>query len=234
MNKIAVFYHVGQIGDWKRIYQEQMHTIQISGLYDACSHFSTRVNGNQNLPYSLSKQTIGYNDNQVLEANTLENLWKFCIENPNYNVLYFHTKGVTHINSPIEFNVNSWRLYMEYFNIHKWKDRQTELVNHDASGVELRNMVAYGPEYIPTPALQYAGNFWWAKSSYITKLDPKYLYSGDIWPRGKSETWIGTGNGNLKCPHNFGDRHSCYLEPYPTHEYMHDQTNRFDQRKNYF
>ena len=35
-NKIAVFYHVGQFGQWQRLFQEQINSLCISGLYHAC------------------------------------------------------------------------------------------------------------------------------------------------------------------------------------------------------
>ena len=35
-NKIAIFYHLYQSNDWKKLYHEQMNSLIISGLYDKC------------------------------------------------------------------------------------------------------------------------------------------------------------------------------------------------------
>ena len=51
----------------------------------------------------------------------------------------------------------------------------------------------------------YSGNFWWANSSYIQKLDLDYIYNEEKgWTRWKSEFWIGTKNPNFKSYHNSG------------------------------
>lgn len=227
-NKIAVFYHVAQIGEWEKMYHDQLHSLQISGLYDACDYFATCINGDRDLPFFLDKQTVGYNNDHVLEANTLECLWNFCVENPNSNVMYYHTKGVTHVDEsiydfPLKYNINSWRLYMEYFAIHKWKDRQIDLTENDAVGVELKTHARYGPNFDLVPALYFDGNFWWSKSSYITTLDKEYLYSNDKWARWRSERWIGTKNGKLKSCYDFNytDHHS-YYRPYHAHKYIYN------------
>lgn len=200
-SKIAVFYHVGQFGNWERLFQEQINSLVISGLYHICDFIHIGVNGDKILPVLLPKFKVEYNSNKILEADTLKSLYDFCINNKEHRVLYFHTKGATQGNTPHILNVNKWRYYLEYFAFHRWKDCVTSLEEYDTSGSEyafqsgLTNQDTGITEWEQNP--HYSGNYWWANASYISTLDPNYLYRTDKgWDRYRSEFWIGTGNPN--------------------------------------
>lgn len=198
-NKIAIFYHVGQFGDWRRLFHEQINSLVISGLYHAADFIHIGVNGEEELPFKFSKFVVNYNNDRILEADTLKSLYDFCTQNKDYKVLYFHTKGATQESTSSIFNVNKWRYYLEYFTIHKWKDCILSLNKTDTAGVEylyktgLTNQDTGLTEWEINP--HYSGNYWWSNSGYISKLDPNYLYIKDKgWERYRSEFWIGTGN----------------------------------------
>jgi predicted O-methyltransferase YrrM len=200
-NKIAIFYHVGQLGNWKRLFQEQINSLVVSGLYHICDFIHIGVNGDEILPVLLPKFKVEYNSNKILEADTLKSLYDFCINNKEHRVLYFHTKGATQENTSHILNVNKWRYYLEYFAFHRWKDCVTSLKEYDTSGAEylfesgLINQDTGITEWEQNP--HYSGNYWWANASYISTLDPNYLYRTDKgWDRYRSEFWIGTGNPN--------------------------------------
>ncbi len=200
-NKIAIFYHVGQFGDWKRLFHEQINALVVSGLYHICDFIHIGVNGDEELPLSFPKFKVQYNIDKVLEADTLKSLYDFCINNQEHRVLYFHTKGSTQENTPRILNVTKWRYYLEYFSIHRWKDCITALRDYDTSGAEylfesgLINQDTGITEWEENP--HYSGNYWWANASYVSKLDPNYLYRTDKgWDRYRSEFWIGTGKPN--------------------------------------
>lgn len=200
-NKIAIFYHVGQFGNWERLFQEQINSLVVSGLYHICDFIHIGVNGDEILPVLLPKFKVEYNSNKILEADTLKSLYDFCIHNKEHRVLYFHTKGATQENTSRILNVNKWRYYLEYFAFHRWKDCVTSLHNYDTSGAEylfqsgLINQDTGITEWEQNP--HYSGNYWWANASYISTLDPNYLYRTDKgWDRYRSEFWIGTGNPN--------------------------------------
>jgi tetratricopeptide (TPR) repeat protein len=200
-NKIAIFYHVGQFGNWERLFQEQVNSLVVSGLYHICDFIHIGVNGDEILPVLLPKFKVEYNSNKILEADTLKSLYDFCINNKEHRVLYFHTKGATQENTSHILNVNKWRYYLEYFAFHRWKDCVTSLEEYDTSGTEylfesgLINQDTGITEWEQNP--HYSGNYWWANASYICKLDPNYLYRKDKgWDRYRSEFWIGTGNPN--------------------------------------
>jgi hypothetical protein len=200
-NKIAIFYHVGQFGDWKRLFHDQINSLVVSGLYHICDFIHIGVNGDEMLPLSFPKFRVQYNNNKILEADTLKSLYDFCLDNKEHRVLYFHTKGSTQESTSRIVNVTKWRYYLEYFSIHNWKDCVTSLKEYDTSGAEylfesgLINQDTGITEWEQNP--HYSGNYWWANASYICKLDPNYLYRTDKgWDRYRSEFWIGTGNPN--------------------------------------
>lgn len=197
--KLAIFYHVAQLNGqkWKLVYQQQIHNIVFSGLYDAIDHFTICVSGNEPLPELLPKMNIEINHDHVLEADTLKKLYDFASTHKDYGILYLHTKGITHVQYPLlDYNTNRWRLYLEYFCINKWQQSVDLLKDHDCVGTEFWNSAWLRKQELAAP--HYSGNFWWATSEYISKLNPTYLYDATIEdisaPRYKSEFWIGTGN----------------------------------------
>lgn len=229
MNKIAIFYHVGQLNHWEEIYLEQIQRLRKSGLLDAADMMYIGVNGDLPLPYTPGKAVVNYNEDKVLEANTLEMMWKFCRDFPDYKVLYFHTKGVTrdqdYPDRPLKTVSTAWRHYMEYFCIDKWKQCIQELETHDTCGVQIKHKAAYNTltpeEYVEYDVTFYDGNFWWATAKYINTLDPQYMYTNDMpWLRGKSETWIGTGKPKAKCLYNFNYSNGYLSGLYPKEMYM--------------
>ena len=227
-SNIAIFYHLYQINDWKKLYQEQINSLIISGLYEKCDFIHIGINGDQELPFVLNKMRINYNENKILEANTLNSLWDFCNENPDYKVLYFHSKGVTHLNNVhCEYTTNAWRIYLEYFVITKWEDCVEDLNEYECVGTEWKDYSLLQDqntqEYVKESNSHYAGNFWWANASYIQKLDLDYLYTEkDKKERYRSEFWIGTKNPNYKSYHNSGKEY-LYDFNYSPDYYMDDK-----------
>lgn len=194
--KLAIFYHVGQIGAWKEVYEEQIARLQSSGLYDACDFIYCGINGEKPLPHVPDKMVYNYNQDRILEANTLEVMWNFCKAHPEYKVLYLHTKGVTREGWLFEASTN-WRHLMELYVVDRWQQCVEILDLCDTCGILLRDKAGYNTgteDYVEYYINFYDGNFWWATGEYISKLDPQFLYTDDMpWLRGKSELWIGTG-----------------------------------------
>jgi hypothetical protein len=215
--KIIIFYHVYQYKGWERLFYDQINSLVISGLYHACDLIHIGINGDEELPFNLPKFKINYNINKNSESDTLKSLHDFCVYNPDYKVMYFHTKGV----ATDYLYITKWRYYMEYFIIHRWKDCIQALNEYDTVGTEYifhstlinQNTGEEETEWNP----HYSGNFWWVNSSYITKLDPNYLYLEDKgWSRYRSEFWLGTGQPNpfefYNSVHSKGDKWE-YITP---------------------
>ncbi len=201
--KIAIFYHIAQMGLGAFIYQQQIHRLYTSGLIKEASHIHFGVNGNQELFNVPDKATININQNWKEETDTLVSLRDFCKENPDYKVFYFHTKGA----SKSDLQTSAWRLYMEYYTIDKWRDCVKYLDEYDCCGTDYyptgQTMWSDGSVSEPKKGTTFfAGNFWWANASYINKLDDKYLESDYRLDR---ELWIGgISECNGKCLHYSG------------------------------
>jgi hypothetical protein len=194
--KIAIFYHIGQIGIGAFVYINQVHRLYASRLIKEADYIHFGVNGNQELFNVPDKAKVIYNQNHKEETETLMSLRDFCKQNPDYKVLYFHTKGV----SKESMNAESWRLMMEYFVIDRWKECVECLNDYDVVGSNLKIL---GPTtwsdgtqtWEKAGTQHFVGNFWWANASYVNTLDDEFLKSDFRLDR---EFWIGTGDGKMK------------------------------------
>lgn len=115
-------------------------------------------------------------DTQTFEFLTINAIHEYSIENDNTNILYLHTKGITHTNPEISACVMDWTNMMLYFLVEKHKTCIEKLKTHDAVGcnVQIR------------PHKHFSGNFWWATTKYIRRLAPIPTNS----PRHDAEWWV--------------------------------------------
>lgn len=204
MANIAIFYHLYQHGNWHSFFNEQSSLLNNSGLVDACQFIHVGVNGGD-IPESYGKFRFIKNTEPLNEETpTLVSLRDFCASNQGWKVLYMHTKGIT---QPMQ-STHDWRKIMEYYCIERWQECVKKLDGHDAVGCLYVDHCYYG--YFP----HFSGNFWWANSDYINKLDDSYLSSGI---RQNREFWIGSGGGSLYSFHTTGLNH--YAHEYPRHLY---------------
>ena len=200
--KIAIFYHIYQYGLWQSIFNEQWKCISESNLLHTAEIIHLGINGNVFAESGNTHIRAKLNKNpQNEEADTLKDLAQFAKNNPDYKILYIHTKGVSNYTE----NTSDWRNMMNYFCIEQWRDCIKLLNTYDAVGCNLTQL----------PLLHFSGNFWWANAEYINKLDPKFLDYDDRFAR---EFWIGTGNGNLYEIHNSGIKNH-YRNNYPREMY---------------
>lgn len=211
--KIAIFYHIGQIGMWDWVYQSQIHRLYASDLINQSNYIHFGVNGDQELFNVPEKAIVKRNENWKEETDTLISLKDFAHDNPDYKILYFHTKGV----SRNTIQANSWRLFMEYFVIDRWRECVEYLNEYDCCGTDYvqsgkNGLCVRRSEWVPLSRILssndvakypskytsfFAGNFWWANTSYINQLSEKYLTS---YYRVDRELWIGSNkNCKAKC-----------------------------------
>lgn len=140
------------------------------------------------------------------ELPTLCKLYDFSLSDPNSNVLYIHTKNVgKQINLCIEDQIK----YMLYFNITKWENCMNVLEKYNTCGVDLRK----------EPVLHYSGNFWWAKTAYISTLPHPRNFNNLIkYPnplnsiRHNQEFWVCYNDSNMH--HSLWD---CGINVYERH-----------------
>lgn len=216
--KIAIFYHIGQIGMSAFIYQSQVHRLYTSGLIQAADYIHFGVNGDHELFNVPEKAYVKRNTNWKEETETLISLRDFASENPDYKILYLHTKGV----SKGTLTTNAWRLMMEYFVIDKWEECVDMLNGHDCVGSNLNPVgdTLWSDGSISKPiegSYSYTGNFWWARSKHIQTLNDNLLYSDYRVDR---ELWIGSNpNSN---PGTIYQPYHCnlYLDLYGEGNYV--------------
>ena len=157
-------YFVCCRGNYKKIIEEQLTSVQKSGLLDKTTQllvficeFDIEV---MRLfrPFKTKIRFIVTKEN-LYEKFALRNFWYYVNKKEPFYLYYFHTKGVSH--SPRETQFHETRRNLDYFILEKhaictyWLDR-----GYDAVGVALSLF----------PSLHFSGNFWWAKSSHLEKL----------------------------------------------------------------
>ena len=132
--KLAIFYHLYQTELSGLIYQQQMHRLRTSGLMDACEFIHIGTVGEHELFSLPSKATVHKNVRLTKdEGETVESMYRFSKENPDYKVLFFHAKGASRQFVP---QLHAWRLFLEYYVIDKWKECIDKLKEYDTVGVK--------------------------------------------------------------------------------------------------
>ena len=148
-------------------------------------------------------QVIEYSKNiYSFELETI-NLIRTFSENQECDVLYLHTKGITHNHT----NIKDWVTMMLYFLVEKTEECVEKLKEYDTVGC---NLYLYYPRGCRS---HYSGNFWWAKTSYLRTLP--YL---SIISRHDAEWWVMSNHRNKSyCMHNSNIVH--YQSSYPKINY---------------
>jgi hypothetical protein len=189
MKKIVITYHAFLFEPYFRgMMFEQFAKLKSSGLFDACSKLHIGI-VNQSIDgvqwvrdcwKESDKVEIEVYPDNLEETRTLSWLRDYAKDHSDEYVLYFHTKSIWRYTK----NTEDWRRYMEYFNIENWRECVQRLdVEYDCCGVMWNVDTPLGMHP------HFSGNFWWAKTSYINKLDHSFLESSNRYDR---EFWIGT------------------------------------------
>lgn len=209
---IYIYIHICCINNWKSIFSKLYYTIKQSGLYDIIKGIKCNILSSD--PHNIlfftelndSKlEILGIDNNlNAYETPTINLLYEHALREDFY-VLYIHTKGVKHNDTNI--NVTDWVNYLTYFNIQKYDTCIQSLTEYDTVGVNL---------HIGKDDTHYSGNFWWAKSDYIKKLNP-CVYNNYVSP----EFWLTEKNiGKYLSLWNSNVNH--YRQRYEEHKYRKD------------
>jgi len=173
MNIYGVYF-ICCIENYLEIVEEQL-TILNKGLLQQTSKliiFITQYNNCIDLDTLLKK----YNTDKFILVKSQENLYeKFAINNyktyiddKDYYIYYFHTKGLKNKNNPLFEVFSSRRKILNFYTLEKFNVNIKLLNEYDAVGCSL---ALY-------PKKHFSGNFWWSKSSYVKLLqniNDKYL-----------------------------------------------------------
>ena len=168
---VAVVYYAYLVNEWRALVAEQINHLKSSGLYDAATVVWVMSSGTQK-DFEELKGMMAPHDKILLE-HTANNSFelpgiskvKGLGDSGDWKILYFHTKGVANnfqdaasrkVSDLKVAGARSWRLFMEYFLIDRWKDCVKALDENDV-------VAAY---YNHGDKWPY-GNFWWATSAHI-------------------------------------------------------------------
>jgi hypothetical protein len=235
MTDIKIFWHVNELNGWNHVMDQQWDLIEKSGLEKAAKEIVVCTNGQ---PWTFERWDQEKNASKLKKKTTLTGVYKdaslheFSTLNYLHHVAnnaddecyicYIHLKGLLRWGDQ---NVGDWRDFMNYFTIEKWKDN-VEALDQGAQVV--------GTNYNTDPWPHFAGNFWWAKLSYIKTLQPLH-HPEDKLNRGYTqfkphptnphwrfdhEAWLHSGNPEyveLARSLEPGERH--YRERYPRANY---------------
>lgn len=218
MNKIIIYYHIFAINNWYDIVFEQMtilkktkllenSIIRVGILYNDINEGKKTINflekfDNVEIMFSKNNSTFG-------ESETLSMLKDFSmICEKNFNILYIHTKGVTHYNTIREKPVKEWRNMMEYFLIENWKKCIKKLNdNYDCCGINYQNHNGNINGEFKLIKI-FNGNFYWCKTDYIKKLDKKLLFEHKY----SCENWLTTSNPKVYSFYNTPNTIDLYYQ----------------------
>lgn len=155
------FYHIGSMGRWQSIYENQVQLLKNSGLLDITENVYIGVSGPMPEIDLFPKAKIIVHNEKLEEGEnqTLRKMYEMCQTIEPCKIWYIHTKGASR--KTVD-NTDSWRKYLEYFVITKHKNCIEALDEYDACGAEWRKQ---------HDRSLFVGNFWWANSSYIKSLE---------------------------------------------------------------
>lgn len=184
MKDINIFYHAYVAGT-NEIFLEQMSLIEKSGILEQTSNFYVNLwTDVRDLEIPLQDKIIlKVFDNKLKDEHETIKLLYDVVKDTDSYVLYFHTKGGS--DPSCEWRKLS-RSQMSHQCVTLWKSAIETLKSYDTYGIRLRER----------PEIHYSGNFWWATSDYIKRLN-RPVRTGN---RLENEFWIGRGAGkNYDC-----------------------------------
>ena len=213
---LAVFYHIwcpAGTDMWRLLVDEQVKRLQRSGLPCNADVFCC-ITGPQHA--AIREFIAGHDWISVLhatadegnyEGETLSRLHDACLARPDLKgVAYIHTKGISHFqnSTPGTFRaVNSWRHFLEWGTMDRWRDAVMALQTVDAVGVNYRN----------SPWPHFSGNFWWAHPRYLRTLaaplhrplqtPADVAVDPQTRQRISYEQWLGTNNPTVLSFYDF-------------------------------
>jgi len=202
---IVIYFHIWTNADWVNITNNIFNKIIESKLIEKVQYIKVCILSKYSLNklkkicdhLNHDKVIIEHNNNKKLyERFTLNTILKDVLKyKDNYKILYLHAKGVTKnkYTKYQELCIQDWVTYLTYFNVTRHEEVIKMLDVYATCGCDYHNKIRDGR--------RYAGNFWWANSDHIKKLQfLKYTneYYPDLFknPRQlrkyirESETWL--------------------------------------------
>jgi hypothetical protein len=141
---------------------------------------------------------------ELFELPTLRLIQEVSLNSPNTKILYMHTKGISYVGILGYEVILDWINYMLHFLCTKSEDCLKLLDTYDAAGCN----------FSEAPKPHFSGNFWWANSSHLKKLD-----TGLLTDKMSAEWWLHSSSVKpvKAILWNSGKNH--FYEVYPQKEY---------------
>ena len=171
MKNIKVFWNLNELANWDKVFKDQWDCMVKSGLMDAAEQVILMGNGRRQTFTPIVDAHPEYAKNlcftsvcdsaALFEYPALMFMQKMAQEAEEpFHICYIHMKGLTRWGNP---NVDDWRHWLNWCVIERWRDN-VEALDQGADVV--------GTNYNTSPWPHFAGNFWWARSEYVAKLEP--------------------------------------------------------------
>jgi hypothetical protein len=198
---IRIFYHVAAMLDWQSVVAEQWETICSSGLASVAGSIDIGVAGTQADVETVQDITGAANVTihgpyplQHYEYPTLRLVRNMT--QTGDQVLYLHTKGVSH-RGEHRLHADEWRRYMMWGCVERWAECVEALSDHDMAGVQWTRL---GNSYVRLCGAKqvWAGNVWWARGDYLRKLPAPAIDKN----RYLAEGWTAKGSPRICELHN--------------------------------
>jgi hypothetical protein len=206
-SNIIGYFHVCQLGEWKRSFDTSMEVLKTYGLFDATTELRIGIL-NESGKYEDDPRfkdpkikIIYIGKPSEYERPTLFHMRDSSFKDPSNTLYYYlHTKGIKHFNTVKEKPLLFWLNSMLDCNFKLWKNAVKVLETHDTYGCNYNDV-------------HYVGNFWWATAKHIQKLPatmPAYYTA--------PEDWVLLNKENMYCSNNCIDDGN-YVVPYPRDMY---------------
>lgn len=199
----------------QNIINEMGSYIESSGIIDVVDSINIEVVGNPNIELNLPKVNINFNGHDVhkWEFPTLNKVIEFAKHNPDYNILYLHTKGSSSSTSDENAKyADDIRNYHLYWTVTHHKLCLDALQTHDVAGAELQL----------SPVRHYSHNMWWTRASHLNNLNHPLDYPMVYDERHQAEFWIGRDDtAKYYSVYNLYDDHTKAVS-YEKHLYITD------------
>lgn len=177
--KLTHFYHVFADGDWRTPARDHFIALEKSNLIEHLDSIRLGIVGSEANREQVKTELPGLvvaESETGWEQVTLNKAHDFA-QSDDGAIFYAHTKGAFALS---EFAAR-WRVSMIHDTVTRWRECVEALETVEAVGAFwLKSPQAEHADH----GFFFAGNFWWAQSAYLRKLEPvrnEHRYQAEGW-----------------------------------------------------
>lgn len=188
--EFQVWYHAALMESWREVVREQFALAAHVGLTrmqgavlgaEQDRREFTDMAATAGIDFHIAHESQNFRE---FEFPTVDRLWEQSKSHPEWNYLYWHTKGAS--KGPRGWE--AWRRAMQAYTIALWPENLELLKEYTLVGANLHGWRS-GPPH-------YSGNFWLARGSWLAHLAKPSEWSkpGHAWTapgrRHRAEMWL--------------------------------------------